>query len=125
VFTGEVSQIAWRRAASGEEPQRRVLPSPDDTPSDPAGREILVNAGSAREPFADRIVSDMADVQRAAGIRQHFEHVELGPGGILLGLIEIGVFPTLVPLQFDLTMVVGLFGHSEGRNSIVARPVGL
>ena len=32
-------------------------------------------------------------------------------GGILLGLVEIGVLPTLVPLQFDLDMVVGLLGH--------------
>jgi hypothetical protein len=68
----------------------------------------------AGQRVADGVVADVADVQRAAGVGQHLEHVEFRLGGVLLGLVEIGVFPTRVPLQFDLVMVVGLFGHSAG-----------
>ena len=45
----------------------------------------------ARQGVADGVVAEVADVQHAARIRQHFEHVELGLGGILLGLKERGV----------------------------------
>ena len=65
----------------------------------------------ARERVADRVVADVADVQRAARVGQHLQHVELRLGGVLFGLVEVGVLPALVPLQFDLVMVVGLFGH--------------
>ena len=65
----------------------------------------------ARERVADRIVADVADVERAAGVGQHLQDVEFRLGGVLFGLVEIGVLPTLVPLQFDLDMVVGLLGH--------------
>ena len=65
----------------------------------------------AGKRVADRIVADVADVEGAAGVGQHLQDVELRLGGILFGLVEIGVLPTLVPLQFDLDMVVGLLGH--------------
>ena len=63
----------------------------------------------AGQRVADGIVADVADVQRAAGVGQHFEHVVFRLGGVLLGLVEIGVFPTPPPLQFDLVMVVRTF----------------
>ena len=66
----------------------------------------------AGQRVADRVVADVADVQRAAGVGQHLQHVELRLGGVLLGLVEVGVLPALVPLQFDLVMVVRLFRHS-------------
>ena len=65
----------------------------------------------ARQRVADRVITDVADVQRAAGVGKHLQHVEFGLGGILLGFIEIGVLPAVVPLQLDLVMVVGLFRH--------------
>src|SRR5260370_22089695 len=66
----------------------------------------------ARQRVADRVVADVTDVERAARVRQHFKHVELGLSGILLGLKQGGVIPALLPLQFDLLMVVRLFRHS-------------
>src|ERR1700739_4710674 len=67
----------------------------------------------AREGIADGVVADVADVQRAARIGQHLQHVILGPGGILFGLVERCVLPALEPLLFDLLMVVRLFGHES------------
>ena len=64
-----------------------------------------------REGVADRVVADMADVERAAGIGQHLQHVVFGLGGVLLGFIEGIVLPAFVPFQFDLVVVVSLFGH--------------
>src|SRR4051812_36852435 len=55
----------------------------------------------------------MADVECAAWVRKHLQHVIFGLGTILGGLVEVRIgSPTLLPLQLDLFMVVGLFGHS-------------
>ncbi len=67
----------------------------------------------AGQRVADRIISDVADVERAAGIGQHLQHIELRFGGILFRAVEIGVLPALVPLQFYLRVVVRLFGHNS------------
>src|SRR3954468_24941468 len=61
--------------------------------------------------IAYRVVADVANVQGAAWVRQHFEHVEFGLGGILLSLVKIGILPARMPLELDLSMVVGLLGH--------------
>ena len=68
--TGELEGPAWPRRScrrcsreksrrfprryseSGEGLLRRVLPSPDDTASDRAGREAIMSLGPARESFA-------------------------------------------------------------------------
>src|ERR1700722_7529179 len=65
-----------------------------------------------RQRVADGVVANVPDVQRAARIRQHFKHIELGVARILFGLKERRVGPSLAPLQFDLVMVVLLFRHS-------------
>ena len=82
----------------------------------------------AGKRVADGIVADVADVEGAAGVGQHLQDVELRLGGILFGLVEIGVLPTVVPLQFDLDMVVGLLGHKAacfgGLDFIVASGEG-
>src|ERR1700722_17758313 len=53
----------------------------------------------------------MSYVQRAARIREHLKHVELGLARILFGLEQGCVGPPLAPLQFDLVVVVLLFRH--------------
>src|SRR5215831_10784324 len=68
-----------------------------------------------RQCIADGVVADMPDVERAARVRQHLQHVILGFAGVFLGLVEVGVLPATMPLQFDLRMVVWLFGHRGGR----------
>ncbi len=71
---------------------------------------------------ADGVVAQVAHVQGAAGVGQHFEHVILGLGGVLLSLVEGGhVLPALEPLQFDGDVVVDLLGHCLGRRSLAAR----
>src|SRR5580698_5579324 len=66
----------------------------------------------ARQRVADRVVADVPDVQRAARVGQHFQHVVLRTRGILLRLVEGGILPPRVPFQLDLVVVVRLFGHS-------------
>ena len=71
-----------------------------------------------RQRVADRVVADVADVQAAAWIGQHFKHIIFGARGIRIGLVKIGVvLPALMPLQLDLVMVVRDFGHSRLRVS--------
>ncbi len=72
----------------------------------------------AGKRVADRVVADVPNVKRAARIRQHLQHVEFRLGGVLLGFIKGLVFPSLVPLQLDLIVVVGLFGHFQARVSV-------
>ena len=69
----------------------------------------------ARERVADGVVADVADVERAARIGQHFQHVDIWAWRGSPRPVEGGVLPALVPLQFDLFVVVRLFRHSVGR----------
>ncbi len=56
----------------------------------------------ACERITDGVIANMADVKRAAGIREHLEHVELGLRGVVFDLIQAGfVLPALEPFQFD------------------------
>src|SRR6202030_2633649 len=50
-------------------------------------------------------------VQRAGGIRQHFQRVILGLGGIYFRIEDARFGPALLPLGFDLLWVI--FGHGE------------
>src|SRR5205085_9854582 len=70
---------------------------------------------------ADRVVANVADVQRAAGIGEHLQYVKFLAAGILFGLIEGGVLPALVPLQLDLVVVVRLLGHNFFKVSTLRR----
>jgi hypothetical protein len=66
----------------------------------------------AGQRVANGVVAHVADVQRAAGVRQHLQHVILGAGGVLFRLVERRVaVPAVVPFQFQLLRVVLLFGH--------------
>ncbi len=77
-----------------------------------------VEDGEAAHPFvagegvADGVVTDVSDVQGAAGVGQHFEHVVFGTRQVREGLVEGGVEgPALLPFQFDALRVVGLFRY--------------
>ncbi len=66
----------------------------------------------AGEGVTDGVVTDVPDVERSGGVGEHFEDVELGLGGVLLGGEEFGVFgPAGAPLGFNFLMAVDLFGH--------------
>src|SRR5258706_15891698 len=65
-----------------------------------------------RQSVADSVVANVPDMQCAARIRQHLQHVVFRLAGIFLGLKQGGIFPALVPLHFDLVEVVLLFRHS-------------
>src|SRR5258706_14288315 len=65
-----------------------------------------------RQRVADSVVANVPDMQCAAGIRQHLQHIIFRLAGIFLGLKQGAIFPALVPLHFDLVEVVLLFRHS-------------
>src|SRR5260370_38821312 len=71
-----------------------------------------LHAFVAGECVADGVIADVPDVQSAARIGQHFEHVVFRLAGIFLGLKQSRVLPALVPFHFDLVEVVLLFRHS-------------
>ena len=65
----------------------------------------------AREGIADGVVAHVPHMQRAGGIRQHFEHVIL-PAGRSRRLCSIELrllLPALMPLRLDALCVVPLF----------------
>ena len=68
---------------------------PERVPTHGMQHVVTAHPLVARQRIADGVIANVADVQRAAGVRQHFQNVELGLGGVLLGLVEIGVLPTL------------------------------
>ncbi len=78
----------------------------------------------AGQGVADGVIADMADVQRAAGIGQHLQHVVFRARGILFGFVKGGVLPAGVPFQLDLVVVVRLFGHSLFKFSRLRRSLG-
>ncbi len=88
---------------------------PEGVPSHGVQHVIPAHPLVARQRIADGVVANVPDVQGAARIGQHLQYVELRLSGILLGFVEIGVFPTRVPFQFDLAMVVRLLGHKGFR----------
>src|ERR1700693_5071807 len=51
-------------------------------------------------------------MKRPTGVWEHLQQIKLGFTGVLLGAVERGVLPALVPLELDLALIVGLFGHS-------------
>ncbi len=54
----------------------------------------------------NRVVAHVAHVQRAAGVRQHLQHVILGFRRIGLGFEYARLRPTLLPLLFDFLRIV-------------------
>ena len=70
---------------------------------------VAVHPHVARECVADGIVTHVAHVERARGIRQHFQHVIFRLAGMRLGGIERGILlPALEPLLLDLVRVISL-----------------
>ena len=62
--------------------------------------------GIAGDDVADRVVAHMAHMDVARRVREHLEHVLLGLGVIFGDLVQVGIFPSLLPTRFDLVRVV-------------------
>lgn len=65
------------------------------------------HAGLAGHRVADGVVARVTHVQVARGIREHLEHIPLGLGGVLVGLVEALVLPDALPLGLDGLGIVG------------------
>ncbi len=69
----------------------------------------------ARQRVADRVVAEVADVERAARIRKHFEDVILRFRRVLFRSVQFGILaPDRMPLGFDLLVIVRTFRHKRG-----------
>ena len=68
---------------------------------------IAAHTGLARHGVADGVVARVAHVEVARRVREHLEDVLLGLGGVLVGLVELLVFPGLLPLGLYGLRVVG------------------
>ncbi len=55
----------------------------------------------AGDDVADRVVPDMADVDPAGGVGEHFEEIIFLPGRIFRDLEDLLLFPVLLPLLFN------------------------
>ena len=79
----------------------------------PHGMQHIVAAHPhvARQHIADRVIPDVADVQGAAWIREHFQDVIFRFRGIVFGSIERRVLPLSRPFIFYFREVVRLFRH--------------
>ena len=62
--------------------------------------------GVAGDDVADRVIAHMPHVDVARRVREHLEHVLLGLGMIFRDLVQVGIFPSLLPTRFDLVRVV-------------------
>ena len=62
--------------------------------------------GIAGDDVADCVVTHVPHVDVARRVREHLEHVLLGLGMIFRDLIQVGIFPILLPTRFDLVRVV-------------------
>ena len=62
--------------------------------------------GVAGDDVADRVIAHMPHVDVARRVREHLEHVLLGLGVIFRDLVQVGIFPNLLPTRFDLVRVV-------------------
>ena len=68
---------------------------------------VAVHPHVAGQRVADGIIAHVSHVQRARGIRQHFEHVIFFLGRVGLGRIERGILlPALEPLRLDALRIV-------------------
>ena len=78
------------------------------------------HAGLTSHGVADGVVARMAHVEVARGVREHLKDVLLGLGGILIGLEEVLVGPSLLPLGLDGGGVVRRDAVLEGGRGVVA-----
>ncbi len=71
---------------------------------------VALHPHVARQGIADGVVAHVSHVQRARGIRQHFENVILlARGGRGFGAIEVGILrPALRPLLLDCPWVIAV-----------------
>ena len=70
---------------------------------------VAVHAVKAGERVTDRIVSDVADVHGGTtGVRKILQNVFFGLRTIVVGVVEFGFFPLLLPFWFNLFGVVAL-----------------
>ena len=79
---------------------------------------VAAHAGLTSHGVADGVVAGVAHVEVTRGVREHLQHVLLGLGGVLVGLVELLVGPGLLPLGLDGLGVVGR--DLEGAFSVVA-----
>src|SRR6266545_5491253 len=70
---------------------------------------VAVHPHVTRERIADGVITHVAHMQDAGGIRQHFKHVVLRFGGIGLGGVEGGILlEAIEPFGLDALWVVTL-----------------
>ena len=93
--------------------------------SKPIGREhgVAVHGAVADDQVAEGVVAHVTLVGRPARVRVHAQHVERGPGVVVLDLVGAASVPAVLPLALDLLDVVRLGCHAGSHGRGRARPI--